>query len=280
MADKTQKSNKRRVRDIILLGLVFIIFSSAVGLLIYPAINDWRYEVRMAGRIDEYDLTVNGLTKEDIASLRAEAEKYNQALINDPFRWFTDEESYAEYKHILDATGTGIMGYVEIPDLDIKLPIYHGTEDAVLQIAIGHVEGSSFPIGGSGTHAVISGHSGLPTGKLFTDLEKLEIGDRFLIYTLGEILTYEVDHIATVLPDDAEYLEIDPDGDYVTLVTCTPQGINSHRLLVRGTRISTQETAGNTYVKFPIWVIVPIIAVIILFILLAYKNVVHKRRND
>ena len=280
MADKTQKSNKRRVRDIMLLGLVFIIFSSAVGLLIYPAINDWRYEVRMASLIDEYDLTVNGLTKEDIASLRAEAEKYNQALINDPFRWFTDEESYAEYKHILDATGTGIMGYVEIPDLDIKLPIYHGTEDAVLQTAIGHVEGSSFPIGGLGTHAVISGHSGLPTGKLFTDLEKLEIGDRFLIYTLGEILTYEVDHIATVLPDDAEYLEIDPDGDYVTLVTCTPQGINSHRLLVRGTRISTQETAGNTYVKFPIWVIVPIIAVIILFILLAYKNVVHKRRND
>lgn len=280
MADKTQKSNKRRVRDIMLLGLVFIIFSSAVGLLIYPAINDWRYEVHIAGLIDEYDLTVNGLMKEDIASLRAEAEKYNQALINDPFRWFTDEESYAEYKHILDATGTGIMGYVEIPDLDIKLPIYHGTEDTVLQTAIGHVEGSSFPIGGSGTHAVISGHSGLPTGKLFTDLEKLEIGDRFLIYTLGDILTYEVDHIATVLPDDAEYLEIDPDGDYVTLVTCTPQGINSHRLLVRGTRISTQETAGDTYVKFPIWVIVPIIAIIILFIILAYKNVVHKRRND
>lgn len=280
MADKTKKSNKRRVRDSILLGLVFIIFSSAVGLLIYPAINDWRYEVRMAGLIDEYDLTVNGLTKEDIAFLRAEAEKYNQALINDPFRWFTDEESYAEYKQILDATGTGIMGYVEIPDLEVKLPVYHGTEDAVLQTAIGHVEGSSFPIGGPGTHAVISGHSGLPTGKLFTDLEKLEIGDRFMIYTLGEILTYEVDHIATVLPDDAEYLEIDPDGDYVTLVTCTPQGINSHRLLVRGTRISTQATAGDTHVRFPIWVIVPIIAVIILFIILAYKNVVHKRRND
>ena len=280
MADKFPKRSKKHLRDALLIGLVIVIFSAAVGLLIYPAIYDWVYEVRMADLIGGYEQTVIGLTNDEIVAVRAEAEKYNQALMNDPFRWYTDEESYAEYKQILDATGTGIMGYVEIPDLEVKLPVYHGTEDAVLQTAIGHVEGSSFPIGGLGTHAVISGHSGLPTGKLFSALNELEIGDRFMIYTLGETLTYEVDQITTVLPDDSEHLAIEPDGDYVTLVTCTPIGINSHRLLVRGTRVNMEATPANTYVKFPVWVIIPIVAAIIFYILIIYKNLIFKRRSD
>ncbi|HEM4941986.1 TPA: class C sortase, partial [Streptococcus suis] len=151
-----------------------------------------------------------------------------------------DSVALKKYDSILNITDTGIMGYVEIPKLQTMLPIYHGTDDAVLQVAVGHLAGTSLPIGGQGSHAAISGHRGLPSAKLFSDLDQLAIGDTFMIQVLDNTLTYEIDKIITVTPDDVSPLMIDPNEDFVTLVTCTPYGVNSHRLLVRGHRIENQ----------------------------------------
>ncbi|HEM2932479.1 TPA: class C sortase [Streptococcus suis] len=151
-----------------------------------------------------------------------------------------DSVALKKYDSILNITDTGIMGYVEIPKLQTMLPIYHGTDDAVLQVAVGHLAGTSLPIGGQGSHAAISGHRGLPSAKLFSDLDQLVIGDTFMIQVLDNTLTYEIDKIITVTPDDVSPLMIDPNEDFVTLVTCTPYGVNSHRLLVRGHRIENQ----------------------------------------
>ncbi|HGA1317963.1 TPA: class C sortase, partial [Streptococcus suis] len=151
-----------------------------------------------------------------------------------------DSVALKKYDSILNITDTGIMGYVEIPKLQTTLPIYHGTDDAVLQVAVGHLAGTSLPIGGQGSHAAISGHRGLPSAKLFSDLDQLVIGDTFMIQVLDNTLTYEIDKIITVTPDDVSPLMIDPNEDFVTLVTCTPYGVNSHRLLVRGHRIENQ----------------------------------------
>lgn len=169
---------------------------------------------------------------------KKESLEYNNKLQYNSFRFKPTEEEHLKYESILDISGTGIMGYVEIEKIDVKLPIYHGTSDVVLQKAVGHFEGSSFPIGEKGTHAVISGHSGLSNAKMFTDLPKIEIGDTFIITVLGMTMEYKVDRIETVLPDNINYFELDSDNDYVTLVTCTPYGVNSHRLLVRGSRIN------------------------------------------
>ena len=171
------------------------------------------------------------------------AQAYNKKLLAKSGDRFvlTDEEKEA-YNKVLDVTGTGIMGYVNIPRIAVSLPIYHGTDPAVLEIAVGHIEGSSLPVGGKGTHCVISGHRGLPSAKLFTDIDRLKEGDTFQLQVLNRTLTYEVDQIRVVLPDQLEDLAIDPDKDYCTLVTCTPYGVNTHRLLVRGHRIREEQT--------------------------------------
>ena len=163
-------------------------------------------------------------------------------ILTNPSRYQMTDEERKEYESLLNVGGNGIMGYISIPDIDVELPIYHGTDNAVLTIGAGHLEGSSLPVGGTGTHAVITGHRGLPRAKLFTDLPKISEGSIFQITVLNKTLTYEVDQILTVLPDEVESLEIDPQQDYVTLVTCTPYGINSHRLLVRGHRIDNPES--------------------------------------
>ena len=167
----------------------------------------------------------------------AEAEAYNAELVEKEHRFAPTEEDLEYYNSILDVTGTGIMGYVEIPKLHISFPIYHGSEDTVLQIAIGHLEGTSFPVGGTGTHAALTGHRGLPSARLFTDIDQLVDGDHFMVHVLNRTVTYEVDQIHIVLPEEMEDLAIDPEKDYCTLITCTPYGINSHRLLVRGRRV-------------------------------------------
>lgn len=153
------------------------------------------------------------------------------------------EEDKGAYDTLLDISGTGVMGYIEIPTINISLPVYHGTEDAVLQIAVGHLEWSSLPVGGEDTHCVLSGHRGLPSAKLFTNLDKLVVGDKFVMRVLDEVLTYEVDQILIVEPTDVSTLMIEAGKDLCTLVTCTPYGINSHQLLVRGHRIENQEEA-------------------------------------
>ena len=234
----SENNKKRSIRGTIILILVF---AAGLGILLYPTFSDWWNSFHQSRLIVNYVKTVSSLDEEDYDRMLAEAENYNLLLQTKPDRFHFSEEEAAEYNRLLDITGTGIMGYVEIPSLDLSLPVYHGTNEAVLQSAIGHIEGTSLPVGGAGTHAAISGHRGLPSAKLFTDIDQMKTGDMFRIQVLDRTLTYKVDQILTVLPNEMESLAIDPEQDYCTLITCTPYGINSHRLLVRGKRIPTEE---------------------------------------
>ena len=195
------------------------------------------------------------------------------------------EEEYAEYETMLNLTGSGIMGYIEIPKISCSLPIYHGTDEAVLQIAVGHIEGTSLPTGGAGTHTVLSGHRGLPSARLFTDLDQMEEDDLFVIRVMDRVMTYMVDQILIVLPEEMDGLAIDPGEDYCTLVTCTPYGINSHRLLVRGRRTDNVEmeqmikvVSDATQVK-PI-LVAPVLAAPMLLILLIWMMISTSRKQQ
>jgi len=213
-----------------------------------------------------------------------DAVEYNTNLLSKSNRYNMTDEQRAEYESILDVTGTGIMGYIEIPSIDVSLPIYHGTNESVLQIAIGHIESSSLPVGGIGTHCVISGHRGLPSAKLFSDIDQLKEGDVFMIQVLDDTLTYEVDQIRTVLPTEMKDLRIEEGKDYCTLVTCTPYGVNTHRLLVRGHRVETTEaihvSADATQMDMRYAALV--IGIIILLVLLVgmFIRQAMKRRNN
>ncbi|MDY2812581.1 MAG: class C sortase [Dorea sp.] len=224
----------KKNRSTIVLVLIFIV---GLSLLLYPSLSDYWNSFHQSRAIATYAEAVADLDDADYEKMWQEAEEYNEQLKNKTNRWTMTEEEEEEYNRILDVGGTGIMGYIEIPEIKVSLPIYHGTDEGVLQIAVGHIPGSSLPIGGMGTHSVVSGHRGLPSAKLFTNLDELKEGDIFMIRVLDETLTYEVDQIRIVEPDDLTSLEIDPEQDLCTLVTCTPYGVNTHRLLVRGHRI-------------------------------------------
>lgn len=186
-----------------------------------------------------------------------------------------------EYYSVLDVAGNGIIGYVDIPKIDVELPVYHGTSDQILNMAVGHLEGSSLPIGGESRHAVLSAHRGLPSAKLFTDLDKMEVGDTFTITVLNQVLTYEVDQILIVEPAQLESLNIVDGEDYCTLLTCTPYGINTHRLLVRGHRIENEQGSiviQREAIKIPAYIAAPAIAIPILFILLLVLMFTYRRK--
>lgn len=214
-----------------------------------------------------------------------EAREYNEALTKRiGARFMLSEEELLEYNAVLDVSGTGIMGYIEIPVLQTKLAVYHGTSDAVLASGVGHIEGSSLPVGGESTHCVLSGHRGLPSAKLFTNLDQLVEGDLFLLHTLDETLTYEVDQIRIVEPREIGDLYIEEGMDYCTLVTCTPYSINTHRLLVRGHRIETKKVAGTARVSADAIQIEPLlvaifVAVLISMILLAVLFLQTRKRS-
>lgn len=220
-----------------LLGLTVIFGLCALS---YPTVSNWWNEKHATQAIASYVEQVQKIDDSKKEELLVAARAYNAKLSPGVDFELTNEEMEV-YRSILDVSGTGIMGYVEIPSIDVYLPIYHGTEENVLQVAAGHLSGSSFPVGGRGTHAVISGHRGLPTANLFTHLDRVKEGDIFRITVLDQVLSYEVDKIRIVYPDDTAELAIDPFNDYVTLVTCTPYGVNTHRMLVRGHRIDTKE---------------------------------------
>lgn len=225
---------------------VLLVFAFVAGfsLLLYPTVSDLWNSRHQSLAIASYSETVTQLDEQDYDEIWAAARAYNAGLSNGAARFFPTEEEMATYEALLNVAGNGIMGYIEIGRIGCMLPVYHGTDAAILQVAIGHIAGSSLPTGGAGTHCVVSGHRGLPSAKLFTNLDKMEIGDTFVLHVLDEKLTYEVDQILTVLPEEVDALEIDPEQDYCTLVTCTPYGVNSHRLLVRGRRIENAvETA-------------------------------------
>ena len=227
----------------LLTWLPFVILAVGLALLLYPTLSDWWNTKHESQAVAGYIRHVANLSRTENEQMLEQARAYNKTLIgrgSDRFEMSAAEEK--EYDSLLDVTGTGIMGYVDIPKINIKLPIYHGVDESVLQVAIGHIPGSSLPVGGEGTHTVISGHRGLPSARLFTDIDKLSVGDSFYIQVLDETLTYEVDQIRTVLPDELQNLTIDPKEDYCTLVTCTPYGVNTHRLLVRGHRVENAKS--------------------------------------
>lgn len=218
----------------IALGLVIVI---GVCLLAYPTVSDWYNSIHQSRAISNYMERVEQLDETDYSALLQAAQEYNEYLTGKENPLVVEEEERARYEALLNVAGNGIMGYVDIPRIHVELPIYHGTSDAVLQVAVGHMEGSSLPVGGSFTHAVLSGHTGLPKAVLFTNLTELKEDDIFIISVLNETLTYQIDQIKIVLPQETEDLQIVPGQDYCTLITCTPYGVNSHRLLVRGHRI-------------------------------------------
>lgn len=220
----------------LLLSLIFLI---GVGLIAYPTFSDWWNSFHQSRAISSYMETVANLDPEKYDQIINDALAYNQELSQSGIHWqqLTDEER-ARYNSLLSVDDTGIMGYITIPKIDVMLPVYHGVEESILQVAIGHLEGTSLPVGGPGSHCVISGHRGLPSARLFTDLDKLVEGDTFTMTVLDRTLTYEIDQIRTVVPTDLSNLNIESGEDYLTLMTCTPYGINTHRLLVRGHRIA------------------------------------------
>ena len=222
---------------------LIVVFFVGVSVLLYPTVSDYWNSLHQSQAIATYADSVENMDEQDYEKLWDAAVGYNQKLFQSGHGLGLKDEEKEEYNELLDVSGTGIMSYIEIPKIKCSLPIYHGTDEGVLQIAVGHIEGSSLPVGGLNTHCVLSGHRGLPSAKLFSNLDKLEEGDIFMIRTLDQTLTYEVDQIRIVLPDEVEDLKIEEGKDLCTLVTCTPYGINTHRLLVRGHRVANQEEA-------------------------------------
>ena len=223
---------KKRLITLVLVGMTLL----GLGLSLYPLLADWWNSVHQSRAVTDYARAAEVLARPEQEALLTQAEAYNARLAETGVQWTLDDAQQAEYNAQLDITGTGIMGYLNIPRIGVTLPIYHGTSEEVLQVAVGHLAGTSLPVGGKGTHCSVSGHRGLPGARLFTDLEELAQGDTFTVTVLGRTLTYEVDQIRIVLPSELEELAIDPEQDYFTLITCTPYAVNTHRLLVRGRR--------------------------------------------
>lgn len=275
------KKKKRRILPTVILILVFLV---GLSLLLYPTVSDYWNSLHQSRAITGYAEQVAKIDNTDYESLLSAARAYNESLVGKADRFHLTGEETEEYNSLLRVDGTEVIGYVEISKIDCYLPIYHGTSSGVLQTGVGHLEGSSLPVGGESTHSVISGHRGLPSAKLFTDLDKLEEGDTFTLTVLDETLTYEVDQIRIVEPTDFSALAIEEGEDYCTLMTCTPYGINTHRLLVRGHRVDTPESAEETRVtadavQIEPETVAPVVAVPILALLLAGLLVRTRKRN-
>ncbi len=266
-----KKLKKINISTIILI----LIFLVGLSLLLYPTVSDYWNSFHQSRAIAKYTEQVAELNNDLYKQLWEDAVAYNERLLTKLNRYKMTGEEKAEYESLLNVSGNGIIGYIEIEKINCSLPVYHGTAESALQIAAGHIEGTSLPVGGASTHCVISGHRGLPRAKLFTNLDKLVEGDTFELHILNEILTYEVDQISVVEPDEVEKLEIEEGKDYCTLVTCTPYGINTHRLLVRGHRVANREKPEEEMIVSETvqeetkagFSIIPLVAVLIFIIL-------------
>lgn len=250
--------------------VMVLFFFIGLSVLLYPSISSFYNSKVQSRAIVDYESILKNYDEDKYDDLFNKASEYNVKLKKLKYP-FSTHNTIKGYKNLLNIDGTGMMGYITIEKIKVELPIYHGTSDAVLSKAVGHVEGSTLPIGGVGTHAVLSAHRGLPSSTLFTDLDRLEKGDTFVITILDRVLTYEVDNIIIVEPDEIENLKIEEDKDYVTLVTCTPYGINTHRLLVRGSRIANAKK--KPYITTEAYrisnlIVTPIVALPIIFVLL------------
>ncbi len=274
----------KKNRSNIILILIFLV---GLSVMLYPTVSDYINQKNQSRAVASYSEEVENLSDVDYQAYFDAADDYNRRLAETPDAFYRPEE-VSGYADTLDVSGTGIMGYITISKIGVELPVYHGTSDGVLQVAAGHLEGSSLPVGGAGTHAVISAHRGLPSAKLFTNLDELEVGDTFTITVLDRVLTYEVDQISIVLPTETDLLQPVEGKDYVTLMTCTPYGINTHRLLVRGKRIENAENQKHIRVTADALRIEPIIVapalavpmlLVMLVVMLAVPHL-RKRKNQ
>lgn len=264
--------------------LLILVLLAGLSLLLYPSVSDYWNSFHETRAIATYAEEVANLNQDQYDEIWAAAESYNASLTDRVNAYLLSDAQKEEYQQLLNVSGLGVMGYIEIPSIDCSLPIYHGTEESVLQIAVGHLEWSSLPVGGESTHCVLSGHRGLPSAKLFTNLDKLQTGDIFMLRVLDNVLTYEVDQILIVKPQETGALRIEEGKDYCTLVTCTPYGINTHRLLVRGHRIDNIEQAKTVRVtadaiQIEPLLVAPVVAIPILLLLLILLLLPKKPRK-
>lgn len=271
-----KKAKKRNVVSSVILALILV---AGLSLLLYPTISNWWNSTRSTQAISNYQEIVDTMKEEEYTKLLEEAKEYNKSF----YRHYLNRDEQKIYENLLNIGDDGMMGYVVIPSIDVKLPLYHGTDESVLQVAAGHLEWSSLPVGGESTHCVISGHRGLPSAKLFTELDKMSEGDLFQLNIMNETFTYEVDQILVVKPEETNDLDIINGRDYCTLVTCTPYGINTHRLLVRGHRIENVDDARlhvpSDAVQIDNIIVAVIIAVPILTIVFGYVLIRDKKRK-
>lgn len=274
----------RRHLSTILLVAVFLL---GVCILMYPTVSDYWNSVHQTQAIGAYETTLSGMTQKDYSQYFEQADAYNGALsaLSFPlaeYEALAEREDLTPYMDTLNVNETGVMGYIDIDCIGVELPIYHGTDPAVLNIAVGHLEGTSLPVGGEGSHCVLSAHRGLPSARLFTDLDQVKIGDCFTITVLNRLLTYEVDQILIVEPTEVDALAMEEGMDYCTLLTCTPYGINTQRLLVRGKRVENAVEKPKIYVPAdmvqidPLTVMpavaAPMLLVLLIFLLVKYRN--------
>lgn len=275
---------KKRIFD----GIRIVVLLFFIGVLLYPTISDYLSRIHSSQVIQSYEKSVIGLDQETKDTMLKDAQTYNSSLIGkeelyDPFMSIEKVDKY--YMSLLNSNGDGVMGYIQIPRIDVKLPIYHTTSEKVLQKGVGHLQGTSLPIGGKSTHAALSGHRGLPSSNLFTDLDLLEIGDIFYMEVLGNTSAYKIDQIKIVLPTETKDLEIVDGKDYATLITCTPYSVNTHRLLVRGIRIDYQkaieeqanEVDNGIHVPFEIQILlIGFTVLMLIFLLLKVRRKNHE----
>ncbi|KIR03183.1 Sortase A, LPXTG specific [Lachnospiraceae bacterium TWA4] len=278
------KKKRKFDKNIIINIMLVAIFLLGLSIMLYPTVSDWWNSMHQSRAVASYVEKVKDLSAEQREKMYKEAVAYNKKLSKQQTHYNLTEDELVEYNNTLDIIGTGIMGYIEIDKVGIKLPIYHGVDEAILQIAVGHIAGSALPVGGKSTHCVLSGHSGLPSARLFTDINKLVVGDKFVMTVLDHTLTYEVDQIRIVLPDELSDLRIEEGQDYCTLVTCTPYGVNTHRLLVRGHRVANDlvvdvSNVGADAIQIDPIMVIPIMVAVILVLIIVAAYILNRRKK-
>ncbi len=281
-----KKGFKKKIPNLIF-GLIFL---TGICVMLYPSVSNYVNSKHQSRAVSNYQEALASISSEDYDKFWKTAEKYNEVLAKKPMNFNLSDEELEEYNSILDPTGTGVIGTIEIENIGVNLPIYHGTEESVLQVGIGHLEGTSFPTGTTTTHTVLSGHRGLPSSKLFSDLDQMIVGDTFLLHVMDQTFAYQVDQINIVLPEETNDLAIVSGKEYVTLVTCTPYGVNTHRLLVRAKRVDYSEEAKiivpadasryGTLVVAPFIGAPFLIVAFIIYLIMTSKRVTGKKKKQ
>ena len=278
----TEEEKKKKRKSILTTWLLVLVMLIGLGIMAYPTVSDWWNSFHASQAIASYSNVVESVDKEKLNAMIEEAHRYNESLLKKENPYQMSDEDLEYYNSLLDVSGTGILGYITIKSIGVYIPIYHGVEESVLQIAVGHIDWTALPVGGVNSHSVLSGHRGLPSAKLFTDLDQIKEGDQFSITVLNQVISYEVDQIRIVEPGDISELAVVPGKDYCTLVTCTPYGINTHRLLVRGHRVANE--SGDMVVpaeafRIPNYLTIPAVGIPLLFLFLVGMLIYYRRRR-